>query len=158
MMNKFLDRTESIEHCAQFILNMNDLVVIIDIEVNDILSSRVATSDQVCNNGGQNIFFDITGTNHIAIVSRNVKEVILSIVDFCGIVIIQPTNSFICDIVAVLPDQITSIAESVASRTEDIGNGVAEQNDFILNCLRGRRYKVVGDAKDIGILGPIIVN
>ena len=157
VLNEFFGVLKGVQHGAEFTFNMKDLVILVNVLIQDILGRRVTTSQQVSDDSRQDELLDVSEAIWFTI-TRHLQEVITGddsvwTLNISGILILDISDNFLSNVIAVFPDSITTITESIASRAKDVNDSIGKRTNLV-SYRRGRRgSEVVGNTKDISVLG-----
>ena len=157
VLNEFFGVLKGVQHGAEFTFNMKDLVILVNVLIQDILGRRVTTSQQVSDDSRQDELLDVSEAIWFTI-TRHLQEV--KTTDFSerslnisSILVLDISNNFLSNVIAVFPDSITTITESIASWAKDVNDSIGKRTNLV-SYRRGRRgSEVVGNTKDISVLG-----
>ena len=115
---EILGMMECIKHWIQLMLNMKDVVLIIQIIINDCFHIVCATRAKVSNHSRENELLNIPLAVWLTI-TRHFQELCERAIEVNLILIKDVSSNFFCDIVAVFPDQDTSVSENIRIRCKD---------------------------------------
>ena len=129
----------------------------VDVLIQDILGRRVTTSQQVSDDSRQDKLPDVSEAIWFAI-TRHLQEVKGTdfserSLNFSSILVLDVSDNFLSNVIAVFPDSITTITESIASWAKDVNDSISKRTNLVSYLGRCRRSKVVRNTKDISVLG-----
>ena len=147
---KHLSVLKSIQHWIQFMLNMQDVVLRIQILIDNCFSLICATCAKVSNYSGKDELLNISLTVWLTI-TRHDQELSWVALKINCILVENVTSNFFCNVVAVFPDQDTSVSEDIRIRCQDFQHFTTQQIKLILDGLRCRGREVVRNSQSFCI-------
>ena len=157
VLNEFFGVLKGVQHGAEFTFNMKDLVILVNVLIQDILGRRVTTSQQVSDDSRQDELLDVSEAIWFAI-TRHLQEVKGTdfserSLNFSSILVLDVSDNFLSNVIAVFPDSITTITESIASWAKDVNDSIGKRTNLVSYRGGRRGSEVVGNTKDISVLG-----
>ena len=131
-------------------LNMQDVVLRIQILIDNCFSLICATCAKVSNHSGKDELLNISLAVWLTI-TRHDEELCLRAIEVDFILVENVTCSLFCDVVAVFPDQNTSVSEDIRVRCQDFQHFTTQQIKLILDGLRCRGREVVRNSQSFCI-------
>ena len=131
-------------------LNMQDVVLRIQILIDNCFSLICATCAEVSNYSGKDKLLNISLTVWLTI-TRHDKELSVCAIKVDLILVKNVTSNFFCNVVAVFPNQDTSVSVDIRIRCQDFQHFTTQQIKLILDGLRCRRCKVVRNSQSFCI-------
>ena len=131
-------------------LNVQDVILGVKIVINYILDVVCATCNKVTDDARQNIILDVINTTAFTS-TRHDEEVDIGATHILGILVVEVTNNFFCDVIAVFPNEDTRILESLTSRCQDFQQRINQSTDFIQSCLSRRSGEVVRNSQSLTV-------
>ena len=124
LQRQILGVFDRIQHRKKFFIDVEDILIRIQILINNIIGRRITTSNQVSDDCRDNKVLKVSQAIGFAI-TRHDKLVIRVAINFNIPLILNVTNCFLSNVCSILPQGVTSVAETIASGSEDVQNVVS---------------------------------